>query len=48
MSTLQHSDQRPIPITQDDYDVNIDDDIKKQNKKFNTNRIQVQNSNGPD
>ena len=33
MSTPQHSDQRPIPITQDaSYDVNIDDGIQKQNK----------------
>ena len=49
MPAPEHSDQRPITITQDEsYDVNIDDGIQKQNKKFNTNRIQVQNSNGKD
>ena len=48
MPTPEQSDQRPIPITQDEgYEVNIDDGIQKQNKKYNTNRIQVQNSNGP-
>ena len=48
MPTPKHSDQQPIPITQDEgYYVNIDDGIQKQNKKSNTNRIQVQNSNGP-
>ena len=48
MPTPEHSDQQPIQITQDNrYDVNIDDGIQTQNKTFNTNRIQVQNSNGP-
>ena len=48
MPTPEHSDQRTLPITQDEgYDVNIDNGIQKQNKKSNTNRIQVQNSNGP-
>ena len=48
MPTSEHAYQRPIQITQDEnYDVNIDDGIQKQNKKYNTNRIQVQNSNGP-
>ena len=48
MTTPENSDQRPIPITQDEiYDVNLDDGIQKQNKKYNTNRIQVQNYNGP-
>ena len=33
MPTLEHSDQRPKPITQDEsYDVNIDDGIQKQSK----------------
>ena len=44
----EHSDQTPIPITQDEsYDENTDNGIQKQNKTFNTNRIQVQNYNGP-
>ena len=48
MQTPEQLYQRPITITQDEsYDVNKDDGIKKQNKIFNTNRIQVQNSNGP-
>ena len=47
MPTSEHSDKQPIPITQDEgYDVNIGDGIQEQNKKSNTNRIQVQNSNG--
>ena len=46
MPTPEHLYQLSIPITQDkSYDVNIDDGIQQQ--KFNTNRIQVQNSNGP-
>ena len=48
MPAPEHSDQQPMPITEDEgYDVNIDDVIQKQNKKFNTNRIQIQNYNGP-
>ena len=48
MPAPEHSDQRTIPITQEySYDGNIDNGIQKQNKKCNTNRIQVQNSNGP-
>ena len=48
MPTPEHSYQLPISITQDEsYDVNKEDGIQKQNKKYNTNRIQVQNSNGP-
>ena len=44
----EHSDQTPIPVTQDEsYDENTDNGMQKQNKTFNTNRIQVQNPNGP-
>ena len=44
----EHSDQIPITITQDEScDGNIDNGIQKQNLKFHTNIIQVQNSNGP-
>ena len=48
MTTPKQSDQRLLPITQDEgYDFNMDDGIQQQNKKSNTNRIQLQNSNRP-
>ena len=48
MPAPEHSDQRPIPITQDEsYDGNIDNGIQQNNTTFNKNRIQVKHSNGP-
>ena len=48
MPAPEHSDKRIIKITQyESYDGNIDNGIQNQNTTFNTNIIQVQNSNGP-